>query len=430
MFYDRFKVLLLIALFCFGNWNPAWSEDYEVEVSTVTVWLRALDSSGAPLKGLQSKDFVILEDGNRVESTCFEEVSLEEPESPEATPIAETAGTMKKFVLFLDLYNVSPAEMGFIRPRLREFLQQIQGKGEVMIAALVPPGKLGVVAQYTSDFQKITAIINQAKGNGSRDADAKGNEDKIVSVLEEISSEEDPPESVDDLTRVSPQIEMNSRLFISAFNMAHAFMREDIRRAELSVKALESFGNYLSSKHQGDHVTIVYLSGGYSGDPGRRYYDLINKFADDHGLTRNAFVFAVRVPNSKKQESFDVHELVKDAIGRLNRLNVTVYAVNTRGMALSRDNTSRLEALTTDVSKMVADFQDPLIQIANETGGLSFHNSQNFQVGFDSILSDLQHHYVLCYTAPEHKKKGKYHEIKISAGVPGIKLRHRRGYVH
>jgi VWFA-related protein len=74
------------------------------------------------------------------------------------------------------------------------------------------------------------------------------------------------------------------------------------------------------------------------------------------------------------------------------------------------------------------DYQDSLSHIAQETGGLSFQNSQNFKVGFDSVLTDLNHQYLLCYRPPDHKKQGQYHSIKIVSKRPGVNIRHRLGY--
>ncbi|MCI0446483.1 VWA domain-containing protein [bacterium] len=419
----------MIVLYLSIHWSA--SGDVEVDVTRVSVWLKAVDGAGAPVRSLNASDFEIYENGKRVETTCFEEIVLENDQESNATEaeVAQSGDINGKFTLFLDLYNTSPSEFEFIRPQIKDFLKQIDGRSEVMVIALVPPGKLGIVAQYTSDISKISRVVDQAKGNPNRDPDDKGNEAKIIGLLQDVLPEDNPPDSVEDLTRIDPKTELNNQLFNNAFQMAHSFMMQDIRRAEISLKAFESIGNYLASKHQGEHASIIYLSGGFSSDPGRRYYDLINEFANKLGFNRDQFVYSLRFPKSKKTERFDIYKLIQEEIGRLNRVNITVYAVNTRGMALSRDNTAQLNYLAPDQARTISDFQDPLISIANETGGLSFHNSQNFKVGFDSILQDLQHQYVLCYQPPQHKKKDKYYEIKVTCKKPGVKLRHRQGYV-
>lgn len=432
MLCNFFRLVALVgAIFFFIVIPSIASDDTTVEVKIVSVWLKAVNDSGASIRGLSNTDFEVYEDGTKVGTTCFEEMAYDDKGQPvtTGTDVSSSLDNIYRFTIFLDLYNISQSEFESLRPRIKEFLEQINGRAEVMVSALIPPGKLGVVAKYTPDISKISAIIDQARGNPTRDSDEKSNEDKIVTLLKDVRPEDDPIDSVEDLSRISPQAEMNNQLFNNAFQMASTFMQEDIHRAELSVNAFESFGNYLAANYPEGHASIVYVSGGYSSDPGRRYYDQINKFADDLGFARDQFVYSLRFPKSKRDRIFDIQKVIHQAIGKLNRTNITVYAINTRGMSLSRDNTAQLQYLATDVGKMFSDFQDPLIEIANETGGLSFQNSQNFKVGFDSVLQDLQHQYTLCYRPPEHKKKNEFHEIKIVCKKPGAKLRYRKGYI-
>jgi VWFA-related protein len=78
---------------------------------------------------------------------------------------------------------------------------------------------------------------------------------------------------------------------------------------------------------------------------------------------------------------------------------------------------------------LIKDYQDSLSEMAEETGGTSFQNSQNFKFGLDSILDDISHQYLVCYRSPDHKKVDKYHSIKVVSKKPGLKLRYRKGYV-
>jgi VWFA-related protein len=73
-------------------------------------------------------------------------------------------------------------------------------------------------------------------------------------------------------------------------------------------------------------------------------------------------------------------------------------------------------------------YQDLMFQMANETGGLAFDNSLNFKFGFNQIVQDLNHQYLICYNAPGHKKPGEYHEIKVKCKQRDTLLRYRKGY--
>ena len=104
--------------------------------------------------------------------------------------------------------------------------------------------------------------------------------------------------------------------------------------------------------------------------------------------------------------------------------------MSTRGMSLLADSsTARSADSVGDNVQFEANLQDSLKQLADETGGLAFTNSQNFKAGFDNIARDLEHNYLLCYSPPG-KKKEKYHEIKVVCKRPWVKLRYRKGYFY
>lgn len=93
----------------------------------------------------------------------------------------------------------------------------------------------------------------------------------------------------------------------------------------------------------------------------------------------------------------------------MNRLNVTISTLDTQGMGSPNE------------------YRESLQQVAEETGGISFSNSQNFKEGFKEILKDFEHQYILCYSPPADRKPG-YRKIKVVSKKPGVKLRHRQGY--
>jgi VWFA-related protein len=65
--------------------------------------------------------------------------------------------------------------------------------------------------------------------------------------------------------------------------------------------------------------------------------------------------------------------------------------------------------------------QDPLIQIARDTGGLYNANLRN-------ILNRRDYSYVISYGMPAHKTSGRYHKIRLEVTRPGLKLSYRKGY--
>jgi len=76
---------------------------------------------------------------------------------------------------------------------------------------------------------------------------------------------------------------------------------------------------------------------------------------------------------------------VQQSIGKLNRLNVTLYSIDTRGNQTEKE------------------YQDSLIQIASEQAACPSTIPDNFTVGLQRVQNDVRHQYLLCYSPPEHK---------------------------
>ncbi len=331
-----------------------------------------------------------------------------------------------------------------------EFLDQISKLNwEVMLVAYLPSGKLGVISRFTRDFVRIRALLDQAKGNVQRDQRISRNESEILEILSVLKIKKDSADSEQEDgsqesgsqgpagtgAMHSSTIGTDQRFFQlavnNAFRQAQMFARLEKQASEHSFAALESFGEYhasrLSSK---EHTVILFVSGGINSDPGRRYFDLVSGFVTRQSENLSSAEFSASFTASTRENNFDLETQIQKSIGKLNRYNMTLYAINARGLVGSGPDVSHMESSYSAIDiNLTRDYQDSLSHIAQETGGLSFQNSQNFKVGFDSILSDLNHQYLLCYRPPEHKKAGQYHSIKIVSKRPGVNLRHRLGYV-
>src|SRR5919106_4753388 len=92
----RFLIAILLIA-----WLPVNSQDVEVKVTEVSVWVKATDRSGKPLAGLTGADFEIFEDGKKMTPTCFEEFLHSGGSSVSQTQQVSPA---KRLVLILDLY--------------------------------------------------------------------------------------------------------------------------------------------------------------------------------------------------------------------------------------------------------------------------------------------------------------------------------------
>jgi VWFA-related protein len=442
-----FVIVVLVALAV-----PVFPQDYEVAVTTVNVWIRAVDGSGNPVTGLTQADFEVYENGKKMNPSCFEELNFSIPEIKDDltadNPVTTESKVShpKRFVLYLDLFNTSQTEMDRLRPEIDTFLRRIHLKDwEIMTVAYTPSGKLGVVAPFTRSISTLRKVLDQAKGSTNRDQQIKKNEDEILEILAPLQihrqDAQDQPEgggsggSGGQFGRQGNSGMIEDQVFqmamSSAYRQAAVFARQDKQAIEHAFAGLESFGEYYGKNlSNGEHTVVMFVSGGFNSEPGRRYFDLVNNYLNRTAAAIDPADFIIKSGSPVKENNFDLSRLVDDSIGKLNRYNLTLYSINTRGLDSSGPDVTKADGNYAAIdTHLIRDYQDSLSQMAEETGGLSFQNSQNFKLGFDSILDDISHQYLVCYRSPDHKKGDKYHSIKVVSKKPGLKLRYRQGYV-
>jgi VWFA-related protein len=375
----------LIFAFCFLLvFVPFANTQEEITVSSIHVWI-AVEGSKGPLT---EKDFEVFEDGEKMTSTCFEKISLAQTSESEPQLLEG-----KRIALFVDQLNTTTPEFGFIKPRIEEFLTEIDGKNRIMLAAFPPFQRL---VSFSTDVNEIRNELESLKENHERDFKISQRRSQIELLLEAKRIQE-------------------------ALNLALQFQQLEIDDVQLYLESLKDFSSYLSDHpDENEHTVVILISGGINSRPGQQYLDMLRKYVD----------FGQNLPLSEPgATSIDVRKALQKAIGKLNRDNLTIYTISTRGQIHVIDATSNEPVSREDQKAYREDYQNTLYQIATETGGLAFENSLNFKHGFDAILKDLSQQYLICYQAPEHDDEGEYHEIKVKSKVKGIKLRHREGYV-
>ena len=72
---------------------------------------------------------------------------------------------------------------------------------------------------------------------------------------------------------------------------------------------------------------------------------------------------------------------------------------------------------------------DPLMQMANATGGRYFHNNNDISAGLAKLSAEPEFSYLLAFTPQELKNDGKFHTLKVELKQPsGYSVQARKGY--
>lgn len=392
--------LFAVCLFLLLSYS-AGSQDYEVSVTTIRVWVAV---EGKSAETLTQDDFQLFEDGKKMEPTCFEQLRLAAPGAASVPPessdgeqaVTPTGGDLsqKRVVIMVDQLNTSQNEYIFIKKRILEFIDQMEGKSEIMVAAVPPYEEL---TGFTTDFAEVRSQLERLTCSRDRDQ-------RMVATRRDI--------------RDMLESERKDR-FVVASNIASEAALQEAQEVLLVFDALKSFQKALNKLEQQDHTVVILISGGLNSHPGQQYEDILQNYAGGDEAMREL-----------QRASPGFSKVMEQALGRLNRDNVTVYTISTRGQVDVVDNiTENDEKYMVKNRELSKDYQVLLDRIAEDTGGVSYKNSLNFKHGFDAILGDLDHQYLLCYVAPEHDEEGEYHKIKVTSKVKGLKMRYRAGYM-
>lgn len=101
-----------------------------------------------------------------------------------------------------------------------------------------------------------------------------------------------------------------------------------------------------------------------------------------------------------------------------------------RNMAYPNDGGALLNTKVQYVSQARSMDSDVLISLADATGGVAFHNNNNFDEGFQRAGAFPEAFYVLTFAPPDMKPDGRFHPIRVTlADNPSrYALQARKGY--
>ena len=395
--------------------QSALAIEEQVNVGIMEVWVKVTNGDGKAISDLSSEEFKLFIDDKQVELRCFDKTFVDS-----ATVANEPPG--RKFIFFFDLHNTMPGDMDFLKNNITRFIQDsFTDKDQAMIFALTPNFHLGIVQKMTSDRQALVSVIRRMRGNAGLRASQDLNEKQILDLLYPMDT------TVDDSNPLADKgIGTRPNEFVrNAQSLARSLASQEEARSRLTLNSFVSIGSYLSEYALKGSVALIYISGGFPIRPGEQYYAMIDKAIEDRYTVDSGYLMLMERPR------LNFHQDIRRTTGFLNRMNVTIYSLDAKGLltqtrGAERDGVQAAKGMNNLAQNY--QLQDSLALISNETGGVAFLNGQNYQRGLSEIVRDMNEQYLLCGSIPVGEK-GTYHEIKVKVSRPGVDVRHRKGYV-
>ena len=146
------------------------------------------------------------------------------------------------------------------------------------------------------------------------------------------------------------------------------------------------------------------------------------------------------IPSTSARVALSMQRVVDSA----TRSFVSVYAIDSRGLmpagfpAHAPPNNltgPQIMAQFSASSRELFNSQSGLAYLAQQTGGLFHANNNNLRGAIERALKDQQAYYLLSYQPPPEdeedsgSKKSRFRRISVKLKRPGLKVRHRAGYL-
>jgi VWFA-related protein len=363
---------------------------FRAEVNYVEVDARVFDAQGKFVSGLSVGDFQLFEDGKPQKVTVFARVNLplERAERPlfASKPVEPDVQTNlstregRVYLIVLDDLHVHPLRSSQVKRAARQFVERYVGANDM--AAVVSTGGRDDTAQdFTTNQRLLLNAIDKFMGRKLRS-----------SVLNRIEEE----------ARTRGFRSENERI-----NDPDDFERG--YQARNTLTTIKNVAEYLENVH-GRRKAVVFFSEGID-------YDIHDVFNNRDATT--------------------VLDATRDAIAAATRANVSIYAVDARGLTVSGDDAIEIQSFPNDPSLGLGPSalqselrlgQDSLRVLAEETGGFAAVNTNDLAGAFQRVVDDNSSYYVLGYYPANERRDGRFRKIDVKVNRPGLTVRARRGY--
>jgi VWFA-related protein len=379
-----------------------------------------VNHDGHPVKGLQQQAFHIFEDGREQTIKAFEEhgpgsneLKMEKPSAlPPNTytniPEASAGGAIN--VLLLDAVNTPAADQAYARRKILEYLKTIPPGTRMAIFTLA--SRLRLVQGFTSDSAVLLTALN--KGVPMQSPALPGNRGE--SAVDRFAALGVDQSAMDSVIVSLHQFEADEEA-----NLID-------RRVQITLDALKQLALYLGAL------------------PGRK----------------NVIWFSASFPLSLTPQSpLDPFGSLRGYAGQLQQVSdlltasrVAVYPVDARGLItppqsalLDRPTpqnrrgaavpigSGRTGAIDINAFPTAPESSDranaelaTMLQLAEQTGGTPFYNSNAIKQGLARAIENGSSYYTLTYSPEDKKFDGRFRKIQVKCTGHNYHLAYRRGY--
>jgi VWFA-related protein len=402
---------------------------YKTHAREVVVDVVVTQGKDEPVNGLRAKDFVVIEDGKPQKVDYFEEHSARTLPPGELKPLPPMpAGVFTNVppapesdavnVLLIDTLNTDKQDQVYVHNQIMDFLKKMEPG--IRVAVFVLGGKLRMVQGFTSDSAALRNAVSDKKNGVSPQSES--------SVTHSL---QDKVDDFEDKQRMAALWMSPAGMEALSASQETSGAYQADQRAMMTLEALQAMARYLA------------------GVPGRK--NLV-WFSTSFPIT----VFPTTREKQVLGQSRELSAAVKETADLLTVSKVAVYPIGAEGMMVMHVcdpviNTRQCyDVEGGDVSSRSGpsgsarggDTMTPFInedavrsdkimameQLAADTGGKAFYNTNDLNEAMQHAIADGSHYYTIVYSPTNKKMDESYRRIEIKVPESKYKLAYRRGY--
>jgi VWFA-related protein len=409
-------------------------EVFRVDTEVVLLDVVARDRKGRTVRDLRPDEVEVYEDGVRQETGSFRFLDSEaigaaledartapSPSASAPAPAAPRPGESRHLNLVTFLFDhLGPDGRTIARRAALSFLE-LEGRPDVYVSVFQVRESLKLLQQFTTDRGSVQAAVLAATGEvdtqytAATDRLAVQTEraNRMRDQLEGLTAAGVGPESNAAAGQLGQEVDM-ANMAINALRLTDTLQREQQGQSSLfAILALAKQQQALAGRK-----TILYFSEGVQAPP-------------------------------------TLEHVLLTAISEANRANVSVYAVDARGLSTVSDSAAaratldeavatsmrqqmlrgfrlftREEMLISDTaeSSLRMDTVATLGQLAESTGGMLISRTNDVRAGIARAVGDLRGYYEVAYSPTNRTFDGKFRKVALRVTRPGVVVQTRSGY--
>ncbi len=390
----------------------------------------ATDNHGQPVTGLAKSDMTLLEDGKAQDIQVFE--AHVPPIQPKVIPKIELPpnqytnfptkppGSSINIILF-DVLNTPTEDQLYARRQMIEFLKTLPHGQQVALFQL--DEKLHMIAGFTSNSDELLAAANKLLPGHSAvldtAAEKQATEDEITSQEEMAQAPSHPGTDPDGGLSNRPGVGTAPP---SMFDLMRQFVEDeqvvrDQARARITLDAFAQLARAVSG--YAGRKNLLWLSEGFpiSFGPNQGTLDAMRNIGNEL-------------------------DPVRETAGLLSSSQISVYPIDIRGMKTTgpsitgsgqsvignRGGRPRYTTLINNQELELQNVHDAMQDIAQQTGGEAFYNTNDLKSALQSSLERGSNYYTLAYVPSNRDWNSKYRHLEIKFARSGVKAEYRKGY--